>query len=103
MRIAARRRSAAAPRGRATTSAIRAARRARSRALMPDSLPGLPVEIGAHARPQLRHGLDWIGADREGSKIEITGRARGAPARIFALGRDQLDLDRHDAVAERGN
>ena len=62
-----------------------------------------PVEIGAHAGPQLRHLVDRIGADREGAQVEIAGGAGGAPARIFALGGDQLDLDGDAAVAERRN
>jgi len=47
--------------------------------------------------------VDRIGADREGAKVEIAGGAGGAPARIFALGGDELNLDGDAAVAERRN
>src|ERR1700751_4296015 len=103
MRIAARRRSAAAPRDRAAASDTRVARPAGNRAWMPDSLPRLPVEIGAHAWPQLRHRLDRIGTDRKCPKVEIAGSACGAPARIFALCRDQLYLAQGNPVSDGRN
>src|ERR1700742_2609714 len=103
MRRAARRRSAAAPRDRASASGTRVARPAGNLALLPVSLTRPPVEIGAHARAELRHRLDRIGADRKCPEIEIAGRTRGAPTRIFAFGRDQLDFHRDHPVTQRGN
>src|SRR5262249_5366827 len=100
---AARRRSRLAPYGRAAGSAIRAARPKGSRVLEAVSFAHPPIQISAHARPQLRHLVDRVGADREGSKVEVAGGAGGAPARIFSLGSNQLDLDRNTAVAERRN
>ena len=44
-----------------------------------------------------------IGSNLEGAQVEIAGRARGAPSRIFALGGDHLDLRRDHPVAERGH
>src|SRR3954462_6188409 len=72
----------------------------------PASSPGYafwspPIEIGAHAGPELRHLLEGIDADRERAQVEIAGRASGAPARIFAFGRDQLYFNGDAAVAER--
>src|ERR1700690_268425 len=103
MRTAACRRSAVMPRDRAAASGTRVARPAGNRAWMPNSLPRPPVEIGAHAWSELGHGLNRIGADRKCPEVEIAGSARGAPARIFALGRNQLDLDRDNPVTERRN
>ena len=62
-----------------------------------------PIQIGAHAGAQLRHLVDRIGSDRERPQVEIAGGAGGAPARIFAFGRDQFDLDSDAAVGQRGN
>src|SRR5277367_1799321 len=98
-RTAARRRSGSAPHDRATAIATRAWRPARTRVSTPPS--SAPVQIGAHTGPQLRHLVDRIGADREGAKVKIAGGAGGAPARIFPLGSDQLDLDGDATVAER--
>src|SRR5215475_543119 len=65
------------------------------------SFAGSPIQIGAHAGTQLQHLLDRVGADRKRAQVEIAGGAGGAPARIFALGGDQLDLDGDAAVGER--
>src|SRR5690349_16801395 len=89
-RRAARRTSGSAPCDRARAIGARAGRPGRSRAAAAVSWPGPPIEIGAHAGPELRHLLDGIGADRERTQVEIAGRASGAPARVFAFGRDQL-------------
>src|SRR5262245_49601999 len=67
------------------------------------SLARAPIQIGAHARAQLRHLVDGIGADRERAQVEIASGARGAPARVLALGRDQPDLDGDAPVGERRN
>src|SRR5258708_39883400 len=98
-RTAVRRRSGSAPRDRAAAIAIRVLRPARIPAAA--ALSSTPVQIGAHAGPQLRHLVDRIGADREGAKVKIAGGAGSAPARIFTLGGDQLDLDSDAAVGER--
>src|SRR5262249_24326137 len=102
-RTAARRRSGSAPRDRASATAFRAWRPAKIPGAPAVSWPRPPVQIGAHAGPQLRHLVDRIGADREGAKVEIAGGTCRAPARIFALGGDQLHLDSDAAVAERRN
>src|SRR5262249_43581019 len=57
-----------------------------------------PIQVGAHAGAELRHFLDRVGADRERAQVEIAGGAGGAPARIFAFGGDQFDLDGDAAV-----
>src|SRR6202035_1884532 len=88
---------------RGTASGTRVGRPAKIRVLTPASLPRPPVEIGAHSRSQLRHRLDRIGADRERPQVEIARSTRGSPARIFALGCNQLDLDRDAAVGEGRN
>src|SRR6266851_1861657 len=62
-----------------------------------------PVHIRAHAGPQLRHLVDGVGADGERPQVEIAGGTGGAPARIFALGGDQPDLDGDAAVGKRRN
>src|SRR5258708_8528056 len=100
-RTAVRRRSGSAPRDRAAAIAIRVLRPARIPAAA--ALSSAPVQIGAHAGPQLRHLVDRISADREGAKVEVAGGAGGAPTRIFSLGGDQLDLDCDAAVTECRN
>src|SRR5580704_16709303 len=102
-RKSARRRSRSAPRGRAAASAIRVWRPGGIRAWPEASSATVPIQIGAHARAQLRYLLDRISADGERSQAEIAGGARGTPARIFALGGDQPDLDGDAAAAEGGN
>src|SRR5262249_32784891 len=67
------------------------------------SFAGSPIQVGAHARAQLGYLLHRVGADRERAQVEVAGGAGRAPARIFALGGDQPDLDGDAAVAERGN
>src|SRR5262249_59327150 len=99
---AAGRGSESAPPGRAAAIAIRAWRPAGTRASARVSWARPPVQIGAHARPQLRHLIDRVSADRERAQVEIAGGAGRAPARIFALGGDQLDLDGDAAVGGRG-
>src|SRR5215468_9075383 len=101
MRTTARRISERARRSHAAASAIRARRPARIQASPSASFARPPVEIGAHAGPQLRQLVDRVGADREGAQVEIAGRPGSAPACIFALGGDQLDLDGDVAVGER--
>src|SRR5262249_25467744 len=88
---------------RQSATGTRVARPAKTRVLRPDSLPRPPVEIGAHPRSQFGHRLDRVGADRKRAKIEIAGRTRGPPARIFTLGCNQLDLDCDTAVIESRN
>src|SRR5262249_30684906 len=100
---AARRRSRSAPRDHGTASAIRAARLKGSRVSAAVSLARPPIQVSAHARPQLWYLIDGIGSDRKCAQIEIARRACCAPARIFALGCDQLDLNGDAAVGERGN
>src|ERR1700722_16862848 len=63
----------------------------------------MPVEIGAHPRSQLGHRLDRVGADRKRPQVEIACSASGPPTRIFALGRNELDLDRDRAFSESRN
>src|SRR5271163_4315751 len=65
------------------------------------SLARPPVQISAHAGAQLRHLVDRIGANRKRAQVEIAGGAGGAPACIFALGGDELDLDGDTPVGER--
>src|SRR5262249_54211895 len=77
--------------------------RARIRALVPVSSTLLPVRIRTHARSQLRYLFDGISADGKRPQIEIAGGAGGAPARIFAFGGDQPDLDGDAAVTSRRN
>src|ERR1700733_10164684 len=89
-------------RGRASAIAIRAWRRGEIPA-WPASSAGAPIEIGAHARPQLGHLFDRVSANRKRPQVEIAGRPGGAPARILALGGDQLYLDGDAAIGERGN
>jgi multidrug efflux pump subunit AcrA (membrane-fusion protein) len=60
-----------------------------------------PIQVGAHAGAELRHLVDRVGADRERAQIEVAGGAGSAPARIFAFGGDQFDLDGDAAVGER--
>src|SRR6516162_1111769 len=60
-----------------------------------------PIQVGAHAGAQLRHLVDRVGADRERAQVEIAGGAGGAPARVFAFGGDQFDLNGDAAVGER--
>src|ERR1700722_18453613 len=103
MQTAARRRSEASPPGRETAIGIRAARPEEIRAVEPPSLPGTPVEISAHSRSQVRHGLDRVGPDRKCPQVEVPRRARGTPARIFALGCNEFDLDRDAAITEGRN
>src|SRR5262249_51359669 len=62
-----------------------------------------PVHIGAHTGAQLRHLLDRVRANLKRPQVEIAGGAGGAPARIFAFGGDQPDLDGDAAIAERRN
>src|SRR5262245_12081155 len=93
--------SGRAQRDRAAASAIRARRPAGIRASPFVSFPHPPIEIGTHARPQLRHLVDRVGADRERAQVEITGRPGRAPACIFALGGDQLNLNGDAAVTKR--
>src|SRR3954465_5673452 len=97
------RRSEAAARDHETANGTRAARPAGIRALIQASWPGPPAEIGAHSRSKLGYRLHWIGADRKRPQVESPGGARGPPARIFALGRDELDLNRDGAVPECRN
>src|SRR5438105_6979929 len=78
-------------------------RRARSPPSAPASSALLPFHIRAHAGPQLRHLLDRIGADGECPQVEIAGGAGGAPARVFALGGDEPDLDGDAAVTQCWN
>src|SRR5215472_13657205 len=59
-----------------------------------------PVQVGAHAGAQLRHLVDRVGADRECAQVEIAGGAGGAPARVFAFGGDEFDLDGDAAVGQ---
>src|SRR5437016_14527590 len=92
-----------AQRGHAAAIAIRAGRRARTPASAPASSARPPVRIGAHAGTQLWHLVDRIGADRERPQVEVAGGAGGAPARILALGGDELDLDGDTAIVERRN
>src|ERR1700730_8036226 len=100
-RKSARRRSRSAPRGRAAASAIRVWRPGGIRAWPEASSATVPIQIGAHARAQLRYLLDRVSADGERAQVEIAGGARGTPARIFALGGDQPDLDGDAAAGER--
>src|SRR6516225_6969079 len=60
-----------------------------------------PIQVGAHAGAELRHLVDRVGADRERAQVEIAGGAGGAPARVFAFGGDEFDLDGDAAVGER--
>src|SRR5262245_25851250 len=101
MRKAERQISGTARCGRGTASAIRARRPARIRALPSASFACPPIEVGTHAGPQLRDLFNGIGADREGAQVEVAGRPGRTPACIFALGGDQLDLDRDAAIGER--
>src|SRR5262249_29393095 len=84
-----------------SASAIRGARPAGSPFSPRCSSARPPIQIGAHAGPQLRHLVDRVSADRERAQVEVTGGTGGAPARIFALGGDQLDLDGDAAVRKR--
>src|SRR5262249_18696735 len=85
----------------AIASAIRAPRPTEIRIWPSASFACPPVQINAHARPQLRHLVDRIGANRESPKVEIAGRPGGTPARVFALGGNQLNLDSDTPIAKR--
>src|SRR5262249_30358441 len=52
---------------------------------------------------ELQHLVDRVGADRKRPQVEIAGGAGSTPARIFALGGDQLDFNSDAAVAEGWN
>src|SRR4029077_15026607 len=97
------RRSRSAPRDHGTASAIRAARLKGIRVSAAVSFTRPPIQIGAHAGTQFGNLVEGIGPDRECPQVEIAGGTRGAPARIFALGGNELDLDGDAAVAERRN
>src|SRR5262249_53450315 len=49
------------------------------------------------------HFLDRVRANLKRAQVEIAGGAGGAPARIFAFGGDQPDLDGDAAVTQRRN
>src|SRR6202020_287978 len=100
MQTAARQRSKAMPPGRETAIGIRAARPEEIRAAVPASLLGMPVEVSAHPRSQIRYWLDRVSADRKCPQVEVPCSARGTPARIFALGCNESDFDCDAAVTE---
>src|SRR5215831_7476883 len=78
--------------------------RAAITALLPRaSLARRSIHIGAHPGAQLRNALDRVRANLKRAQVEVAGGAGGAPARVFALGGDQPDLDGDAAVAERRN
>src|SRR5262252_7166164 len=103
MQTAARRRSGASRRDRAAAIAARAERPEEIPAWPCASFSRPPIQIGAHARPQLRYLFDRVRADRERAQVEIASGAGGAPARILALGSDELDLGGNVTIAERRN
>src|SRR5262245_62389022 len=100
---AAPRRSRASRRDRAATIAARAGRPAEIQAWPCASFSRPPIQIGAHARPQLSYLFDRVRPDRERAQIEIASGPGGAPARILALGSDELDLGSNAAIAKRRN
>src|ERR1700722_5675006 len=83
-----------------------------TRVLRPEALPALealslvlsrwPLGVNAHARPKRGKRRNGIGAHLEGPEVEVAGRARRAPTRIFATRLDKLDLRLDFLVAERG-
>src|SRR6202042_2463841 len=97
------RRPERAPRRRAASSA--------ARVLRPEAVPALealslmvsrwPLGVNAHARPKGGEGRNGIGAYLESPEVEVAGRARRAPTRIFATRLDKLDLRLDFLVAER--
>src|ERR1700733_8011824 len=98
------RRPERAPRRHAASSA--------ARVLRPEAVPALealslvlsrwPLGVNAHPRPKGGEGRNGIGAHLEGPEVEVAGRPRRAPTRIFATRLDKLDLRFDFLVAERG-
>src|SRR3984957_9402098 len=98
------RRPERAPRRHAASSA--------TRVLRPEAVPALqalslvlsrwPLGINAHARPKRGEGRNGIGAHLEGPEVEVAGRPRRAPTRIFATRLDKLDLRLDFLVPECG-
>src|SRR5262249_41660728 len=85
-------------------TAVRAWQPARNQARpAPSRRPPLPVGIDAHSRPQTLDLVHWVGADGKGPQIEIAGRAGRTPTGVFALGRDDADLDSDPLVLQRWN
>src|SRR5262245_11651797 len=95
--------SGSTPCDRAAASTIRDGRPAEDPFSACRSSARPPIHIGAHARAQLRHLVERVGADCKCPQVEVAGGARGTPARVFALGGNQLDLDGDFPIAERGN
>src|SRR6202020_3039820 len=98
------RRPERAPRRRAASSAARVLRpkAVRASAALSLVLSRWPLGVNAHARPKRGEGRNGISAHQEGPEVEVAGRARRAPTRIFATRLDKLDLRLDFLVAERG-
>src|SRR4030081_228883 len=62
-----------------------------------------PVGVRAHAGAEPWNLFTWIGADRKGSQIEISGGPCCPPAGIFALRGDEAHLDRELVISESGD
>src|ERR1043166_8763068 len=62
-----------------------------------------PIGVGTHAGPQSWDLFARIGADREGTKIKVSGSARRAPAGILAFGCYESHFCRNLPVSQRGD